>query len=148
MMTFEDFSEGQTFVLANTPVSHDEIVTFAAEFDPQSFHLDDAAAQDTILGGLAASGWHTCGILMSMIVRSWLGNAECVGGPGIEEVQWKRPLRPGDQLSGTTEIVSCRTSKSRPGAGIIVTKNQVHNQDGELVIQMTFPAFIRRRNSA
>ncbi|NJO54593.1 MAG: enoyl-CoA hydratase, partial [Bacteroidales bacterium] len=96
---FEDFAPGWTISHGPRRVGRDEIVAFAAEFDPQPFHLDEAAGQASLLGGLAASGWHMCAILMRMMCDAFLNDTASHGAPGIEEVVWLKPLRPGTQIT-------------------------------------------------
>jgi acyl dehydratase len=116
---FEDFLPGDVTVYGSHTVTKDEIVAFATEFDPQPFHLDDEAAKATMLGGLAASGWHACAILMRLNCDGFLLDAASMGAPGIEEVKWLRPLRPGMTLSVRRRVLETRASKSRPGMGLV-----------------------------
>ena len=100
MRYFDDFKVGEKLPLAPFTITRDEMIAFAAEFDPQPFHLDEAAAARTLLGGLAASGWHTCAIFMRMMCDGWLNDTASMGSPGIEAVRWLHPVRAGDRLSG------------------------------------------------
>ena len=108
MRYFEDFAPGQEMPLEPHTVTRAEIVAFAAEFDPQPFHLDEAAAADTLLGGLAASGWHTCALFMRMLYHGWLREAASMGSPGVDSLKWLRPVRPGDVLSGRSIVLEVR----------------------------------------
>ena len=110
----EDFSVGQTFGSGRLRVEKERIKSFAAEFDPQPFHLDEAAARDSIFRGLAASGWHTAALTMRLLVESELKPAGGIVGAGFDEFRWPRPVRPGDELHLESEVLEVRPSKSRP----------------------------------
>ncbi len=125
---FEDLPEGRTLDLGERLVTREEIVAFATEFDPQPHHLDDEAAAKSILGGLSASGWHTCAMMMRMLVDGLAIRAASMGSPGIEEVRWMRPVRPGDVLRMKGEVKAARVSKSRPEMGIVDIEWTLHNQ--------------------
>ncbi len=129
----EDFALGQRFSVGGRRVDKAEITAFAAEFDPQPFHLDEEAARDTILRGLAASGWHTAALTMRLLVGSALKPAGGIVGFGFEELSWPRPVRPGDELSVESEVLEARPSHSRPGFGLVKLKTTTLNQDGEAV---------------
>lgn len=116
---FEDLPAGKTLEFPERIVTKDEIVDFAQEFDPQPHHLDEGAAARSILGGLSASGWHTCALMMRMMVDGLVGRSASMGSPGIKEVRWMKPVRPGDVLRMKGEVLSARVSKSRPDMGII-----------------------------
>jgi len=142
---FEDFREGQELPLASHTVTRAEIIAFAAEFDPQSFHLDEAAAADTLLGGLASSGWHTCALFMRMLYDGWLNGAASMGSPGVDQLKWLRPVRPGDVLSGRSVVLESRASKSRPDRGFVQFRHEVTNDRGELVMVLENPVMLSRR---
>ena len=125
---FEDLPEGRTLDLGERLVTREEIVAFATEFDPQPHHLDDEAAAKSILGGLSASGWHTCAMMMRMLVDGLAIRAASMGSPGIEEVRWMRPVRPGDVLRMRGEVKAARVSRSRPEMGIVDIEWTLHNQ--------------------
>lgn len=125
---FEDLPEGRTLDLGERLVTREEIVAFATEFDPQPHHLDDEAAAKSILGGLSASGWHTCAMMMRMLVDGLAIRAASMGSPGIEEVRWMRPVRPGDVLRMKGEVKAARVSKSHPEMGIVDIEWTLHNQ--------------------
>jgi acyl dehydratase len=146
LLHYEDFEPGRVFDLGTVEVSAEAIVEFAAQFDPQPMHLDEAAGKASILGGLSASGWHTCAMLHRMMCDVILTRAASEGGPGMEEVQWKRPVLAGDTLSATCTVRERRLSSSRPGIGIIRIENRMLNQRGDLVCLTRQPAFIRARN--
>jgi len=129
----EDFAVGQTFGSGRLRIDKERIKSFAAEFDPQSFHLDDEAARDTIFGGLAASGWHTAAITMRLLVDSDLKPAGGIVGAGFDEFRWPRPVRPGDELRVESEVLEVRESKSRPDQGLIKVRTTTLNQRGEAV---------------
>jgi len=125
---FEDLPNGKILDLGEKHVTREEIVAFASEFDPQPHHLDDEAARQSILGGLSASGWHTCAIMMRLLVDGLAVRAASMGSPGIEEVRWMKPVRPGDVLRMRGEVTSARVSKSRPDMGIVDIEWTLHNQ--------------------
>ena len=115
----EDFAVGQSFASGRLRIDEARIKRFAAEFDPQPFHLDEAAARDTIFQGLAASGWHTAAVTMRLLVDSELRPAGGIVGAGFDEFRWPRPVRPGDELSIESEVLEVRPSKSRPSQGLV-----------------------------
>jgi acyl dehydratase len=129
----EDFTVGQRFGSGRLRVDKERIKTFAAEFDPQPFHLDEEAARDTIFRGLAASGWHTAALTMRLLVESELKPAGGIVGAGFDEFRWPRPVRPGDELRVESEVLEVRPSKSRPGQGMIKLRTTTLNQNGEAV---------------
>jgi len=129
----EDFAVGQTFGSARLRIDADEIKRFAAEFDPQLFHLDEDAARKTIFGGLAASGWHTAALTMRLLVDSEIKPAGGIVGAGFDDFRWPLPVRPGDELHVATEILEVRVSQSRPDQGVIKLRTTTLNQNGEAV---------------
>src|SRR6267154_6296811 len=129
----EDFAVGQTFGSGRLRVEKERIKSFAAEFDPQPFHLDEEAARGSIFGGLAASGWHTAAMTMRLLVESELKPAGGIVGAGFDEFRWPRPVRPGDELHLESEILEVRPSKSRPEQGLIKVRTTTKNQNGEPV---------------
>jgi acyl dehydratase len=129
----EDFAVGQTYGSGRLRVDKERIKTFAAEFDPQPFHLDEEAARDTIFRGLAASGWHTAALTMRLLVESELKPAGGIVGAGFDEFRWPRPVRPGDELRVESEVLEVRPSKSRPEQGVIKVKTTTLNQNDEAV---------------
>lgn len=144
MRYFEDFQIGQQFPLASHTVTRAEIVAFAAEFDPQPFHLDEAAATDTLLGGLSASGWHTCALFMRMLYDGWLAQTASMGSPGVDRLKWQRPVRPGDVLSGQSTVLACRASRTRPDRGFVSMRHEVSNAAGERVMTCENPIMVER----
>jgi acyl dehydratase len=133
LLFLEDFHPGDIREYGAYPVTRDEIVAFAAEFDPQPFHLDEAAARRSLLGGLAASGWHTCAMMMRLNCEGFLLRSAALGAPGIDEVKWLRPVRPGDVLRVRSTVVDARPSRSRPEKGIARFVFDLLNQRGETV---------------
>lgn len=129
----EDLAPGQKYGSGRLPVELDRIKSFAAEFDPQPFHLDEAAARDTLFRGLAASGWHTAALTMRLLVDGELRPAGGIIGAGFEELRWPKPVRPGDELRVESEILEVRTSKSRPDQGIVKVRITTFNQHDESV---------------
>ena len=129
----EDFAAGQRYGSGRLRIDEERIKSFAAEFDPQPFHLDDAAARDSIFGGLAASGWHTCAITMRLLVDSEFKPANGIVGAGFDELRWPRPVRPGDELHLEIEVLEVRPSRSRPEQGLIKVKTTTLNQKAEPV---------------
>ena len=129
----EDFQAGQKFASGTLRVEEARVKSFAAEFDPQPFHLDDAAARGSIFRGLAASGWHTAAMTMKLLVESELKPAGGIIGAGFDEFKWPRPVRPGDELRLDIEILEVRPSKSRPDQGMVKVKTTTLNQNGEPV---------------
>jgi len=129
----EDFAVGQTYGSGRLTVDKDRIKAFAAEFDPQPFHMDDEAARGSIFGGLAASGWHTAALTMRLLVESELKPAGGIVGAGFDEFRWPLPVRPGDELHLEIKVLEVRTSKSRPNQGLIKVGTTTKNQNGEAV---------------
>jgi acyl dehydratase len=133
MRYLEDFAVGQKFGSAALRVEEQRIKQFAAEFDPQPFHLDDAAARATLFGGLAASGWHTAAMTMRLLVDSDVKPAGGIVGAGFDEFRWPRPVRPGDELRIEAEVLEVRPSKSRPDQGMVKLRTTTLNQRNEPV---------------
>ena len=145
MRYFEDFSEGQVFELGRKEVTKEEIVAFAREFDPQPFHVDEAAGNASMYGGLIASGWHTLAIGSRLFGDTILHDAAGLGAPGLEELRWLLPVRPGDVVTGRATVLETRPSKRDPGRGTVRWLFELLNQDGAVVTTMTAPMFFRRR---
>ncbi len=140
----EDFSVGQRFISATHQIDADQIKAFAARFDPQPFHTDEAAAQAGFFRGLAASGWHTASITMSLLVRSGMPIAGGLIGAG-GEISWPRPTRPGDVLQVESEVLAVTPSRSRPERGMITVKSETKNQNGEIVQILTSRMLVWRK---
>jgi acyl dehydratase len=128
----EDLTPGRRFRLGTLQVSAAGIAAFAAEFDPQPFHLDAAAARLSPFGGLAASGWHTAALTMRLLVRD-LPLAGGIVGLGLDALRWPAPVRPGDTLSAEVEVLEARPSRSRPGSGVVKLRVTTRQQDGKTV---------------
>ncbi|WP_428697981.1 MaoC family dehydratase [Stappia sp.] len=147
MRYFEDFRPGDTIPLGSKTVSREEVISFAAEFDPQPFHLDEAAGAASLLGGLAASGWHTIAMLMRLMCDNLLLNSSGKGSPGVEEVRWMRPVRPGDTLSASAEVVSARVLNSRPELGMVDFLFTLADQTGVTVMTQRNKILFARRET-
>lgn len=145
---FEDFHVGETISLGERTVGRDEIVAFAAQWDPQPMHLEEAAGDASLLHGLAASGWHTATLLMRLFCDSLLSTCASLGSPGIETLKWRRPVHAGDRLVARLEVLSARTSASRPRLGFLQGRFTVENQRGEVVMVMDSTLMIERRAEA
>jgi acyl dehydratase len=142
---WDDYEIGQKFDLGSTSFTADEIVDFARQYDPQSFHVDAAAARQSMFGGLIASGWHVTAKLMRLFVDNYVDQRTALGSPGVDEVRWLKPVRPGDTLSALVECAGKVPSKSRPEMGIIHEHWRATNQDGELVMTLKGTNMVRRR---
>lgn len=142
---FEDFRPGQTVELGNRTVTEEEIVAFARQWDPQPFHTDAEAARDSVFGGLIASGWHTGAMWMRLYVDSLLGSSASQGSPGVEELRWLAPVRPGDTLTGRLEVLEAVPSERRPDRGTVRIRAEMVNQDGVTVMSMTSRGHFGRR---
>lgn len=141
----DDLVPGQVHALGRHTVGADEIVAFAASWDPQPFHLDAQAAAESIYGGLIASGWHTCCIFMRLFADGLLNRAAALGSPGIDELRWLKPVRPGDTLAGSVEVLEVRPSRSRPDRGIARLRSVVRNQAGDEVLSFVAAVMFARR---
>ena len=149
-MTFkyywEDFKVGEVHQLGEKRVDKDEIIAFAKQFDPQPFHVDEAAAQASMYGGLIASGWHTVALVMRMMCDSYMLDSASLGSPGIDNLKWLKPVRPGDTIRAQRSTLEVRASASRPEMGLVKTRWEVFNQDAEQVMTMEGYGMFRRRN--
>jgi acyl dehydratase len=145
---YEDFAPGQVLALSERTITKDDIIAYASVYDAQPFHVDEEAAKKLMLGGLAASGWHTACVVMRMNYDSWLKETASLGAPGIEELRWVKPVRPGDRLGGRLEILETRASKSRPEMGLVGMSCTIENQSGEIVLTQRHTQIIRRRGAA
>jgi acyl dehydratase len=139
----EDFAVGQTFGSGRLRIDKERALAFAAEFDPQPFHLDEAAARGSIFGGLAVSGWHTAAV--RLLVETGLKPAGGIVGAGLDECRWPRPVRPGDESRAECEVVEVRPSKSRPEQGLIKLRTTTLNQDDEAVLVHVVNLVVPRR---
>ena len=143
---FEDFAVGQTFASGRHRVDKDQIVTFAKQFDPQYYHLDEEAAKTSPFKGLAASGWHTAAITMRLLVEGEFKPAGGIIGVGFDQLSWSRPVRPGDELHVKSEVLEVRPSKSRNDRGMIRVQNTTLNQNDEVVQVFTGNLLVPRRS--
>lgn len=141
---FEDYRAGDEFVGEPVTLSEKEIVDFARKYDPQSFHVDAAAAKESPYGGLIASGFHTAAAVWGGMLRAGFLGGRGVGAPGMD-VQWLKPVRPGDTLTMTARVVETRASKSKPDRGFVSIQSSITNQAGEEVMTMAFTEMIRTR---
>lgn len=145
MRHWEDFEAGQVYELGARTVTRDEIVAFARQFDPQPFHLDEEAAARSPFGGLIASGWHTAALFMRMYVDELINDTVSMGSPGVEELRWLVPVRPGDELRGRVTILEAAPSSTRPDRGTIRARMELRNQRDEVVLTMVARGFLGRR---
>lgn len=144
---FEDFAVGERFVSPGVTVSEGMILDFALRYDPQPFHLDAEAAKETIFGGLIASGFQTLALGFRMLLQLGIFSASSMGSPGIDELRWPRPVRPGDTLHSELEVTETTPSRSKPDRGILKTTVRVVNQRGEDVLTFKGMQLIKRRPS-
>jgi acyl dehydratase len=144
----EDFAVGQTFGSGRLRIEGERALAFAAEFDPQPFHLDEAAARRSIFGGLTASGWHTAAVTMRLLVETELKPAGGLIGAGLDECRWPRPVHPGDELRVECEVIAVRPSKSRPAQGLIKLRTTTLNQHDEAVLVYVVNMVVQRRSEA
>src|SRR6185295_554281 len=135
-LTFEDFKPGRFGTFGPRHVSREEILEFAGEFAPQPMHLDEEAASRSMLKGLSGSGWHLCSIVMRMMFDGFIGRTASLGSPGVNELRWLAPLRPGDDLTLDVDVAEARVSRSRPETGIVTFKCVVRNAAGVVLCQM------------
>jgi acyl dehydratase len=142
----EDFAVGQTFGSGRLRIDGERALAFAAEFDPQPFHLDETAARRSIFGGLTVSGWHTAAVTMRLLVESELKPAGGIVGAGLDELRWAWPVRPGDELRIECEVIEVRPSKSRPEQGLVKLRTTTLNQDDKPVMVNVVNLVVPRRN--
>lgn len=148
MLHYEDITVGSTQSFGRYEVTREEVTAFAAKYDPQSFHLDDAAAAATHFGRLSASGWHTCAMTMAMMVANMKANPQAgLGSPGVENLRWAKPVYPGDTLRVETEVLEKRRSQSRPEMGLFRSRIRTFNQNDDVVLEMTSTGLIRVREA-
>lgn len=145
---WEDFVVGQTREFGRCEVTREAVLDFAGRFDPQPFHLDDAAAKSSLFGRLAASGWHTCAMAMRMMCDGYLLEAASLGSPGIENLRWPHPVFPGDILRMRSTVLASRPLASRPTVGMVRSRSEVLNQDDQIVLTMEGAGFFARRDPA
>lgn len=145
---YEDYVPGQVYEFGTITVSEAEIIEFARRFDPQYFHVDPVKAADSHFGGLVASGWHTISLAMRLLVDHFLPHGASLGSPGVDEVRWPNPLRPGDTLRIRVTVLDARPSRSKPDRGIMRSRFEALNQKDELVLSMTAVSLLARRQPA
>jgi acyl dehydratase len=144
-LTFEDFVPGHFGQFGPRRVTREEMLAFAAEFDPQPMHLDEEAASRSMLQGLSGSGWHLCSIMMRMMVDGFVGRSASLGSPGVTQLRWLAPFRPGDELTLDIDVVEARVSRSRPETGLVTFKCVVRNAAGLALCEMISPIILARR---
>lgn len=145
---WEDLQAGSVRELGTTSVTVDEIKEFAGKYDPQPFHLDEEAGRRSLFGGLCASGWHTCALAMRLTVDNMLRHSTSLGSPGLESLKWLKPVYPGDVLSLRHTILESRPLRKRADTGIVRSRWEMFNQDGDRVLEMEGYGFFRRRHPA
>jgi acyl dehydratase len=136
-LSYEDLIVGTSTEIGRHTFTREEIVEFAEKFDPQPFHLDEAAAEKSPFRGLVASGWHTCSVMMGMLVRNAFAGSTSMGSPGIDEIRWLKPVRVGDTITMMNVVLDKRISESKPDRGIVSTRWEGFNQHGEMVITVS-----------
>jgi len=146
-VSFEDMVVGTAIEIGKHTFTREEIVEFAQKFDPQPFHLDEAAAAESAFRGLVASGWHTCSVMMGMLVRKVLSDSTSMGSPGIDEIRWLKPVRVGDTITMMNDVLDKRVSESKPDRGIVSTRWEGINQHGETVITVRSKGIFGLRNA-
>ena len=142
---FEDLVPGRVFELGTIDVTAEEIIEFAMKYDPQPFHVDPEAAADSPFGGLIASGWHTCALFMRLLFDGILHDSSSQGSPGMDELRWLAPVRPGDRLSGVSTVEVASPSATKPNRGTVLLRSEMTNQDGVVVLRMRGRGMYGRR---
>ena len=142
---FEDFRPGDVIELGSRTITKEAIIAFAKEFDPQVFHVDEEAAKQTIYGGLLASGWHTGSLLMRLLSDGLVARTASLGSPGIDELRWLKPVRPGDTLAGRMTVIESIPSRSKPDRGMVRSLMELRNQHGEVVLTVKGLSLLGRR---
>ena len=145
---WEDMAVGQVRDLGAISTSREDIIAFASQFDPQPFHLDDAAGAASVFGGLCASGWHTCSMAMRLMVTNFLQQTSSLGSPGLENIQWKKPVYPNDTLRLQTTVLETKPMGRRPDVGMTRNLWEMFNQHGDKVLHMEGWGMFRRRHPA
>ncbi len=143
---FEDYQPGAVHRFGSVLVEEDEVIAFAKRYDPQDFHTDPEAARNTIFGGLIASGWHTAGLMMRMYAEHYLTKVASLASPGVDELRWIKPVRPGDTLSVRVTVLDAVPSRSKPDRGVITSFIEVLNQADDVVLSMRAVNMVGRRN--
>jgi len=145
MRYLEDFRAGEVIDLGSVTMTEEEMLDFARRFDPQPYHVDAELAKQTVFGGLIASGWHTGSLFMRLAAIGVLNKAASLASPGLEEVRWLKPVRPGDVLRGTYEVLEVTPSESNPSRGTVRGKGELVNQHGEVVLRVVARNHFQRR---
>lgn len=148
MRYFEDFIPGDIISLGEYAVTEAEMMAFSERYDPQFFHTDPEAAADSPYGGIIGSGWLTAAIFQRMQCDSFMLDSSCVGSPGVDEIRWLKPVRPGDRLHGGNQIDSVKPSNSKPDRGVVFSKVEIYNQDNTLVMTLRTRVIYMKRASA
>lgn len=144
---FEDFHVGEVIDLGSVSVTQEEILAFARQFDPQPFHVDLERAKTAVFGELVASGWHTGSLFMRLLCDQLLNDTVSMASPGLDEVRWRKPVRPGDTLHAQLTVVECTPSRSRPSMGVMRSRCEMFNQHNELVMSFAGIHFFGRKPS-
>jgi acyl dehydratase len=144
---FEDYAVGLVAEYGSVPVTEADIVRFAQQFDPQQMHVDPVASREGPFGGLIASGWHTTAVMMRIMADNYLNQWTSLTSPGVDELRWHRPVRPGDTLSARFTVVGARPSASKPDRGLVHTRIEVLDQQGAVVMSQVMMNLIRRRHA-
>src|SRR5437667_2655497 len=147
MRYFEDFAEGQVYELGEASISEAEILEFARKYDPQPFHVDQAAAQHSMFRGLIASGWQTASMYMGLLVRGLLLDSASLGSAGVDELRWLKPVRPGDVLKARLTVTSVKLSQKHPNRGTVFTLGELFNQHGERVMLIRSSGMFAKRGT-
>jgi acyl dehydratase len=142
---FEDYKPGAVHEYGSATLTADELVDFATRFDPQPIHIDPVYAAAGPFGGLIASGWHTAGLMMRLLADNYLSKVASLASPGVDELRWPHPVRPGDVLRLRVEVVEARESRSKPDRGVVRTKAELLNQDGDVVLSMIAVNMVAKR---
>ena len=145
---WEDFIPGRVFETATRTLAEEDIVRFAREYDPQAYHTDAEAARHSPFGGLIASGWQTCGVMMRLMCDGYLLESSCAGSPGLEELRWLKPVRPGDALRLKTTVIAATPSAKQPNRGTVLFLWETLNQNGEVVLSIRGRQLFLRRTPA
>jgi acyl dehydratase len=142
----EDFVEGAVYEFGPVTISEEEIIQFGKSFDPQIFHTDPEKAKETVYGGLIASGWHTCSLFMRLFVEHYLPGPASLGSPGVDEIRWLKPVRPGDKLTLRIRVDRVKPSTSKPDRGVLYSFCEMVNQENDVVVSMMGLNLIRYRD--
>jgi len=143
----EDYVEGAVHEMGPIPISEEDIVQFGRQFDPQVFHTDPKKARETVYGGLIASGWHTCALFMRLFVEHYLPDQASLGSPGVDELRWLKPVRPGDELTLRITVHKVKPSRSKPDRGVLFSFCEMVNQAGDVAATMMAMNLIRYRRA-